>query len=42
MRQGDTADVVLRLVSTCARVALSMQMYRAWLLYTMFTDSTTF
>ena len=42
MRQGDTADVVLMLVSTCALVALSMQMYRAWLLYTMFTDSTTF
>jgi hypothetical protein len=36
--QGDTADLVLIGLSIAALVALSMQMYRAWLLYSMFTQ----
>lgn len=41
-REGDAADVVLMCVSTAALVALSMQMYRAYLLYSVFAAERTF
>ncbi|GBF93202.1 hypothetical protein Rsub_05934 [Raphidocelis subcapitata] len=39
-RAGDTADVVLMLVSVTALVALSMQLYRGYLLYQMYADKS--
>ena len=34
--KGDAADITLMVLSTCALVALSMQVYRAYLLASMY------
>lgn len=40
--QGDAADIVLMCLSTAALVALSMQLYRGYLLYSMYAAESTF